>query len=176
MELSVDMKYRWLCLLLLLSFVGCDKYDDDNLDQYVEKGAKRIEVEKAEEIMLEGTGFWRPNAYKSFVIVDGQMLPYMDSLLMGYTFDDFEFNSDGSINVYSYSYVYQERYIRSGYIDWEDMKIYVGSPESTEYYKIRGVTDNYLILENRVIVVFERMSEAQVTKFLSNNEFIDWRE
>ena len=173
------MKYRWLCLLLLLAFVGCDKYDDDNLDQYVEKGAKRIETEKAEGILLSGTGFWYGNGYKSFVIVDGQMVPYMDSTLMGYSFDKFEFDRDGSINVYSYSILQQKTCIKGGYIDWEDKRIYVGSPESTVYYKIRGVTDNYLILERHhgdVIMVCERMSDAQVTKYLSNTEFVDKRE
>ena len=172
------MKYKWLSLLLLLTFVGCDKFDDNNLDRYVKKGAKSVEVQKAIEILSEGTGFWYGNGYKSFVVEEGQMIPYMDSDLMGYSFDKFEFESDTTLNIYSNVYAYGEMWIDRGYIDWESMKIYDGRPESTVYYKIRGVTDNYLILEHHhgdVIMVCERMSDAQVTKYLSNNEFIDKR-
>ena len=171
------MKKILTLLFAVLAFVGCDKFDDNNLDRYVKKGAKSVEVQKAIEILSEGTGFWYGNGYKSFVIVDGQ--PYMDSTLMGYSFDKFEFDRDGSINVYSYSILQQKTCIKGGYIDWEDKRIYVGSPESTVYYKIRGVTDNYLILERHhgdVIMVCERMSDAQVTKYLSNTEFVDKRE
>lgn len=173
------MKKILTLLFAVLAFVGCDKFDDNNLDRYVKKGAKSVEVQKAIEILSEGTGFWYGNGYKSFVIVDGQMVPYMDSTLMGYSFDKFEFDRDGSINVYSYSILQQKTCIKGGYIDWEDKRIYVGSPESTVYYKIRGVTDNYLILERHhgdVIMVCERMSDAQVTKYLSNTEFVDKRE
>lgn len=170
---------RFLALILLVvAFVGCDKFDDNNLDRYVKKGTKSVEVQKAIEILSEGTGFWYGNADKSFDIRDGQMVPFNESGVLGYGFDKYEFESDSTINIYSYAIAYGERWINRGYIDWESMKIYKGRPESTVYYKIRGVTDNYLILEDcllDVIIVCERMPEAQVAKYLSNTEFVDKR-
>lgn len=70
------MKKILTLLFAVLAFVGCDKFDDNNLDRYVKKGAKSVEAQKAIEILSEGTGFWYGNGYKSFVIVDGQMVPY----------------------------------------------------------------------------------------------------
>ena len=94
------MKHKWLCLLLLLTFVGCDKFDDNNLDRYVKKGAKSVEVQKAIEILSDGTRFWQGVADKSYVISDDdQMIPYDDSDLMGYGFEKYEFESDSTINI-----------------------------------------------------------------------------
>lgn len=173
------MKHKWLCLLLLFAFIGCDKFDDNNLDRYIKKGAKSVEVQKAIEILSDGTRFWQGVADKSYVISDdGQMIPYDDSDLMGYGFEKYEFESDSTINIYSYAYTYGERWIKRGYIDWESMRIHQRHPESTVYYKIRGVTDNYLILEDNihgVIIVCERMSDTQVARYLQN-EFVDKRE
>lgn len=173
------MKRFLTLILLVVAFVGCDKFDDNNLDRYVKKGAKSVEVQKAIEILSDGTRFWQGVADKSYVISDDdQMIPYDDSDLMGYGFEKYEFESDSTINIYSYAYAYGERWIERGYIDWESMRIHQRRPESTVYYKIRGVTDNYLILEDNihgVIIVCERMSDTQVAKYLSNTEFVDKR-
>lgn len=168
------MKRFLVFVLLAVALVGCDKYDDDNLDRYVKKGAKSIEAQKAMEILSDETGFWRANTEKSIVVFDdGKKVPYLDSGIMGHSFDRFEFESDGTINVYCYSYIFNRTTIYKGRIDWDSKVLYVG--EDT-FYEIRGVTDNYLIIKRyEVIGIYERMSAASVTKYLQN-EFVDKRE
>ena len=175
------MKKILTLLFAVLAFVGCDKYDDDNLDRYVDKGAKSIEAQKAIDILSKDRGFWKVNADKSMVVHtndDGstQKEPFS---LVGYSFGIYQFEESGKVSVYNQTYYPTRAWvIRDVNIDWEQKLLQVGSYE----YNLKGVTENYLIIEDAlyesdvIIGVYERMLDADITRFLNKTEFVDKRE
>lgn len=184
------MKRFLVFVLLAVALVGCDKYDDDNLDRYVKKGAKSIEAQKAIEILSQDRGFWHISGKKSYVKVlneDGtsKLVPSSEIDLYGnpYLFR-FQFEEDGKVTAYLYAGLPKPKWtIYDAEIDWDKKTISVDG--DCEYF-IKGVTENYMIVEENVenhvnaryisVDVFVRMLDADVTRFLNKTEFVDKRE
>lgn len=184
------MKSRFLIAFLLVVLVGCSKYDDDNLDRYVKKGAKSIEAQKAIEILSKDRGFWYASSKKSYVKVlneDGtsEMVPSSEIDLYGNrSFYRFQFEEDGKVTAYHFTdYPKHKWSIYDAEIDWDKKTISVDG--DCEYF-IKGVTENYLIVEENIenfvnaryisIDVYVRMLDADITRFLNQTEFVDKRE
>ena len=173
-----------ILLFAAVAFVGCETYDDlsnDNFQKYIEEGVESIDATKAIEILSEGRGFWRVNGNKSYVRLqnaDGtsKLVPYYEHAVARVYFI-YEFEDDGTTSAYGRIYNIPATTILNANVDWARKTIKVGDFK----IRIKGVTESYLILEQDQdgfvsIDVYERLSDADVVRWLGQTQFDDQRE
>lgn len=157
---------RFLALILLAAtLVGCEKYDDDRVDKYVENEMKSIDVDRAKEIIAK-SGVWKWSAEKTVVYEyddDGNLIyihRWGGEPMSGMNFGKFRFGTDTS--TYTVDPIDGDQYEQQVEIDWNARTISF-SVYKTTYY-ISGITENYLVLNDdngihRVMVVFKFVAD-----------------
>ncbi|MBR2931820.1 MAG: hypothetical protein IKC30_03670 [Rikenellaceae bacterium] len=140
---------RFLTLILLAAtLVGCEKYDDDRVDKYVENEMKSIDADRANAIVAKA-GEWKWVANKTVVYTynaDGStdVHKWGDEPASGLNYGSFRFGEDAFIYTSPISETSADRCY--GFeIDWALRTIEL---DFGKILYISGITENYLVVKD----------------------------